>query len=851
MTPRTRNSNKDANFKVYYSKKVPQQVYFPQRRKTVRRPDEVGKDGVDKRQMRFLPEKMKMKRVNTVQDSDEEADNEDVEEGGVALDVEAEHEEIEERGSRGESANNRVKKRRSDVFDANEDDEDEPSRPTSKRRRQSATNSKRRSRPVKAESEDEADPTPAPARGNVDRKCTLRRQSTMTQLVEGRRPLSETEEPGFKPVKRSPRLSWRGQNKQAKDKKQRTLTQMVPGIGPTEPLSDSETEVDAADAEAEERESQAYGEAIVARLAQEGLVGVKSDDVEVPSNEGETLHDEVTRSSSTTGHEVLDQHLDVPLVVVNSIEDDLGDDDEASYQPTQFIDAPVTRTNRGSRQASGKKQGALRVVEAPATVPRSMRKSRFSLLSTPEKRRIREIPSSQSPADSPLSTQVSPSKKHRLPLKERSGNNTQVAETPSRRKQVTFREPTKDPLPPPTLRKFNSTIQDSEDEDEEILESDENASTVRIGAPTQALVHGIDNAASGKDLGTETQAMLDQIDQACADSENGDARESSQKLNGSAYARVQNEPSPELGERFQTRNSDREEDSQDTHPLYRTAHAGIKEGEWDDVEMLDLTTQQADVPLLVDSEFANASIELPADTEQMPSSPPIIQQPIEETGPSTPMVIMDSSDDDDEIDPTPPRKTTPRAPQPSSTALQQSADLDEQLVQVPRSPTAQHDTQQSHSSRAEQQLHNEWFSYSQYVNAHPPQSSSMNVAHDKFSYHATPKPPRPLVPPQQSGHYTSQATTVDEVTPRKNRTQRTYSANTTPHKIASSQPIISPSKPPPLFIPSSFPSPAKARMEEWSSPVLGNTQMTYGVGGSLEDFSIPLPPPVEDDWMDG
>jgi hypothetical protein len=120
----------------------------------------------------------------------------------------------------------------------------------------------------------------------------------------------------------------------------------------------------------------------------------------------------------------------------------------------------------------------------------------------------------------------------------------------------------------------------------------------------------------------------------------------------------------------------------------------------------------------------------------------------------------------------------------------------------------------------------------------------MHVAPDKFSYHATPMPPRPET---QLQNYMSQATTVDEVTPRKNRTQR-RSANATPRKVASSQPLSSPVKPPPLFIPSSFPSPSRARVEEWSSPVGMRTQDMF-VGGSLEDFSIPLPPPVEDDWL--
>lgn len=57
------------------------------------------------------------------------------------------------------------------------------------------------------------------------------------------------------------------------------------------------------------------------------------------------------------------------------------------------------------------------------------------------------------------------------------------------------------------------------------------------------------------------------------------------------------------------------------------------------------------------------------------------------------------------------------------------------------------------------------------------------------------------------------------------------------------------SKPPPLFIPSSFPSPARVTMEGWSSPLLGRTggESQWGQG-SLEDFSIPAPPPGE--WVD-
>lgn len=805
--------------------------------------------------MRFLPDKMMLPRVNTVQDSEEEG--EDLEEGGVAIDGQAELEQNSDQRSRGKSPINRGRKRRSDAMETEIEAEDQPSIPTPKRRRKAAPNTTRRSRPLKAESEDDDDTTTALARGKVDRSRTLRRQSTMTQLVDGRRPFSDAEEPDFKPVKRSPRVSWGGQSKKEKDKRQRTLTQMVLGMMPTENLSDVDPEEEIADAEAEERESQAYGEAIAARLAQGGLVQEEEDDATKADTEVPASLESVSKRSSTNDHEadVNDQSLNVPSVVVDSVEHHLDQEDEESYEPTQFIDAPVTRTRRSPRQASRKKQGVSPSAETHVTASRNARKFKFGLLSTPEKHRIREIPSSQSPADSPLSTQVTPSKKNRSPLKERSGNEVQGIDTPSKRKQVTFREPTKTPGPRPTLRKFKSTIQDSEDEDDEPLETDEKASSSRVGAHTQALIHDIDNTAHGRNVGSETQAMLQQIDEACANThDDGYDRESPGDLQEFTRSRVQRDPSPELGERVRDHTSNREEESQDVHSPYRTAHSGVKEEYWGDVEVLDLTTQdpslQVDVLTVGDADPADDNIST-AD-EQVPSSPPIVQQQVQYARSSTRMVIMDSSDEEeDEINLSPPRKSTPRAPQPSSTAFQQSADLDEQLIQVPRSPPAHHDTQQSHSSKAEQQLHNEWFSYSQYANARPPASSSMHVSHDKFSCHATPKPPRPLAPPQPSGHFMSQATTVDEVTPRKNRMQLTYSADTTPHKIASSQPAISPSKPPPLFIPSSFPSPTKARMEDWSSPIIGHTQMTYGGAGSLDDFSIPPLPPLDDDWMDG
>jgi hypothetical protein len=890
MTPRTRSTNKDANYKVYYSKKVPQQIHFPHRRKIVRRP--LPKDASDKKQMRFLPDKMRVRR--DVVDLEEEVDEEDMEGGGVVIGSEAEEEVEEETGS-GKSTKARGQKRRREAADTEEEDEGEPVEPIPKRRRQAAApKSTRRSKPADRNSDDKDDAAPNNTRREVDRSRTLRRQSTMTQLVEGRRPLSDTEEPAFKPVKRSPRVSWGGSGKKAKDKKQRTLTQMVAGMTPLEIESDEEVQQQPHDEEAEERESQAYGEAIAARLAQEGLIQEKSDGVEEAAHSA----DQEPRATSPRDSRIEDdgkdlpaESADAPLLVVHSVEDDT--EDEESYQPTQYIDAPVTRTRASPRRTSAVRPQRPQPTDTPPSTTRSKAKSKFGLLSTPEKRRVREIPSSQSPAETPLSTQVSSSKAHRSPLQERSSNVTQAAETPSKRKQVTFSLPAQEPVPPPTLRKFKSTIQDSEDEEDDLIEADENDGGRGVGAHTQTLIQNMDAIPHGRDVGYETQAMLDQIDEACNADEQNRSRESSEELGVSIFDRVQSSPeqlgvsifdraesspeelgvsifdrayesSPELGEPAKPRNARPLEASAEIHSSYHTSylgvkqepsheesapqqtvegdahsnyhasHVGVKQEQFQEANLDDESLVEAEA----DPESDNA--ELPV-TTQVPSSPPILQ-PVEDTCPSTPLVIMDSSDEEDEPNPTPPPPQSSRTiSQPSLNVLQQHTIPDASAVQVPRSPTLQQESQRSHSSKAEQQIQNQWFSYSQYVKARPAQSSSMHVAHDKFSYDATPKPPR------GTGFLMSQATTVDEVTPRKNRTQHT-SANTTPRKIASSQPFSSPSKPPPLIIPSSFPSPAKARMlmDGWSSPVAGRTQ-EWGNGGSLEDFSIPPPPPVEED----
>lgn len=884
MTPRTRSTNKDANYKVYYSKKVPQQVRFPHRRKTVRQPLKVAKDG-GKKQMKFLPEMMRIRR--DLMDSEEEnEEDEDLEDGGVALKLEPDDMEAEEENS-GKQPRLRGQKRRNHVAEHDLEDDAGPPKPTPKRRRQdNAPRSNRRSRQIAPESEDEDNETPSHANHKVDRSRTLRRQSTMTQLVDGRRPMSDAEEPAFKPVKRGSRHSWGGQGKNVKDKNQRTLTQMIPGMMPLEIDSDEDMEEGSRNKEAEEteeRDSQAYGEAIAARLAQEGLVQNRSDDAE-PTDDNGKLPD-ASRVHQSSGQEeqsdVPTQSLGTPSITIHSAED--TDEEEESYQPTQFIDAPITRTRRSSRQSSARKPQAPQP-EPPSTGARKTAKSNFGLLSTPEKRRIREIPSSQSPPDSPLSTQTTPSKADRLSLHWRSSNPTQAAETPSKRKQVTFQTPSKKTVPPPTLKKFKSTILDSEDEECDLIEEDDSRHAHQFGASTQAQGQRMDSMARGRDVGHETQAMLDQIDQACAHTHEDDDqvdRESSEELGVSTFDQDR-ESSEELGVSIFDRDGDSSQElgdlltqrkvasAEDTTTAYRAVHIGVKQEPLQDHDMCGPVVQDTlheelqssyktthtgikqeqyqNNTFLEEVGFADVdpedtSVELPI-TTQVPSSPPVIQQLPEETCPSTPMVIMDSSDEeDDAIELTPQHQNTYTVTQASSHTVQQSADLNNGPIQVPRSPTLQAESQKSHSSKAELQIQNEWFSYSQYFKARPAHTSSMNVAHDKSSYDATPRPPRPTAP----AHYMSQATTVDEVTPRKSRTHRTSSAIVTPHKIASSQPLSSPSKPPPLFIPSSFPSPSKARMDEWSSPVYGRTQDTGYNLGSLEDFSIPLPPPLDMD----
>ncbi|KAI8935394.1 hypothetical protein NX059_007976 [Plenodomus lindquistii] len=716
MTPRTRAGNRDADFKAYYSKTVPQQVHFPHKRKTVRRPSSPVRGDAGKRQLVFLPDKMKVGRAETIGDSDEETEDEDVE--------------IE--------------------------NEKEPVPTASKRRRT----------------------IPAVKTGRA-----LRRQSTMTQLVDGRRPLSDSDEPDFRPVKRSSRPSWSGKGRSTtKDKDQRTLTQMIPGMRPFEIQSDEDIEDASSHLGASDEDNQAYDLAVAQRLA----VQCENQPVAAEVNvEPYPPHaEQITAASEHDKNEL-------PLVVVQSVQHATSDTEEKSYRPTQFITAPSSRPRRIAQQITNAAPiGKPPSVASTPVGPRA-RKARFSLLSTPEKRRIREIASSQSPPDSPLSTQMSPQKLQRSPLHASSGNSGRAPETPSKRKRVAFEEPSA----LPTLKKFESTIQDSEDEDDEI-ENDNSAQE----APRSLTV-----------------------------------------------------PSPELGDIYTRTHKARahlEEQAPDT-PKSSRDHNGEPATCQISVPHSQSRNEEGTASVLMSVE-----VPFPDSTECLRSTPLSNDIYLQETFPSTPMVIQDDSSDEEAVkDYTPPHQIGQHFFHPGSAEVQHTADLDGEPIQVPRSPSSQHETQQSHSSKAEQQLQSEWFSYSQYVNTQPPTSSSMFAVHDLSSYGIGHSSQRKTAPQAHSvAHSPSQATTLDEVTqrtPQKNRTQQMTSPNTTPRRVASSQPMISPNKPPPLFIPSSFPSPAKTEMHEWSSPMCGKTQdvlRSSQYGASWQDFSIPPPPPPDDEW---
>ncbi|OAG12191.1 uncharacterized protein CC84DRAFT_1201254 [Paraphaeosphaeria sporulosa] len=858
--PNTRSGNKTANFKAYFSKKAaPHQQHFPHWRKVVRRPDPHDDGG--KKQMKFLPEMMR--RRSTVQDSDDE--------GGESV----EDEDVEE-----VQRKRAGKKRNSDVMcemvKVEEDSEEDPVQQTPKRRRKdalvdTAQRSTKRRRAAAAvaqvpesEASDETEQEVAP-------KPRLRRQSTMTQIVDGRSPGPGSIEPDFKPFKRTPRTSWGGKGNKKdtkKDVKQRTLTQMVHTMTPL--VLDSDEEVEGS--ETDEEVDAAYHSFIYGNEEEAGA------ERHAPAE----FVEEGTLSIVEGSFQVA--------------EDDSGEDE---YQPTQFIEAPAKKSRRTPLRSS------IRLRDTPASKsPASASpKTRFGLLSTPEKRGVFEIASSQSPPETLLSTQNTPQRSGRRPLKPRSVNVLRMAETPSKRgadipskrKQVTFQDGPQEQIPPPALRKFASTIPDSEDELGDLSESDGQFDVDGVRQDTQARPRDANGLISGADIGEETQAMLLDIDRACANPPRNTVqagREKSEEL-GEPIDRYDAEASQELGLQSPSHpaSSSTNEKSSEVSELPPLPFSSPKPCE--------LAAANEEPGLFTDNPTT------PTTVHQLPSSPPI-----KDFRTQSPTMMFAEDETPEEAD----EPVTAVASQPSTPTKQlrsspvedfrtnstipmfdddqPSEDLDDVPtatpaalrhpdIQVFRSPPAHLRPEPSHSSQAEQQLHSEYQTYSQYRRP-APFPSSMHVAHDShYSYQATPRPlPKvhstQFLPDMHFSHV-SQATTVGPTqispkttpqkpkvkiehmfprsatqTPKRHRQDR--SATTTPKSLrAFGLPMSSPdaSHPPPtLFIPSSFPSPARVTMDGWSSPVFekyAEGESQWGVG-SLDEFSIPAPPPEE--WVE-
>ncbi|ORY08524.1 hypothetical protein BCR34DRAFT_589918 [Clohesyomyces aquaticus] len=866
MPARTRTSNQDTDFKVYYSRKVPKQRQksFPHRSKKVRsKPGNANKkDGKEYKQLTFKPEALR--RRSTVGDSEDEGEGEGEELEGLELESLVEQEKLR----KPRATVKKGKKRGSDVMEEYDQEDEEPITPAPKRRRKAAAVVKERepASPVKIESdtgtenEFEAASSQSEQEEDEDKSFRRRRQSTMTQLVSGRRPRRGDKEPTFRPVKRS--NSGVGKGKTEKTQSQRTLTQMVPGLIPLG--SDLEDDDDDDDDDED---------------MEEGGVEVPSEETVPGVSRLDGAEDEAAIDSHSGSHGIF------PL------EDD---EEEDEYQPTQFVPAPAKR-KRESRRAPARDDEPTATPPKKAAGPQP-KKSRFSLLSTPQRRRVTEIASSQSPPDTPLSTQSSPDKTRRSPLKERSTNNLQ--DTPSKRKQVTFEVPGKgSKLIIPAKRRFtNGFVPDSDEESDDLdSENEEVLEGPSIGAGTQALIHGIDHPIQSRSVGAETQAILMQIDQACAIAEEDaawDGRYPSEELGDENRTARIDDISQELGERRVTPNAEPEVDSRNysvsSHsPLHVKEEPadeadvieGVDNGDSAETSLSQKTKQSSSEPGLpqnsTNGKYNHTSKHQEEEPHRSPhqthATPNLHDEYDGDDLPSTPMVIdSDSEASDVEEEPSTTPLQQPRLTQYFNT----STDLDGLPIQVPRSPSPEKpETQGSHSSKAEQQLHSEWKSYSQYRPKGPP-SSSMKVVQDGFSYQTTPFPP----PTQKSRNMPasmalSQATTVDgtqmtpkkktqtlsTVTPRKTilHSQPIASNPTpmrTPSKLHSSQPFVSPQRPPPLVIPSSFPSPGKAGAADWSSPVL--PRETVGMSSqwadSVENFSIPAPPPMlyEDDDED-
>ena len=805
MTPQTRSSNQKVDYKIYYSKKPPKQLLFPAHNKTVRtKKGNKPKPQGPERQLRIG--ETVGGRIGRVEDSEDEDDSQDEDEEVGAREQEngigIEHGEparpaatrrrkskVLQEEEADQELGKTSQKRRRISNDAKKAMTTKSEKPTSKRsiKGSPATRTGRLKR-ESSEPEDRHPPEEPASEEEETRSASKRRkrpdrQSTMTQFARGDKPSPGSAEPDFVPVKKPRRSLGKG-----KEKGQQTLTQMVPGMFGGRTIEDSGDETDD-DEEQEEDEAEAnhaddtYFHDIGEHLAQQGVYQ--------PADRAE--EQTVSRTSKT------------PELPTGKI----------SLKPP-----PPEKMDAGTKNAKS----------AAFLSPRS-------ILSTPQRRRMREIPSSQSPSESLLSTQTTPQtlRSHRRsPLKARSGNLNTVLDTPSKKKQVTFLEPTKRLS---SLRRIGSVVMDSDDDEEEEELSEDEEPAIQggsIGAQTQAMIQHIDQT----DIGAETQAMIRQIDQVCANAEEDATILSNRDL------------SEELGGSKTPRN-------------HQESYAGASE--------IQHRAPVADpvqpyTPVRQRSPYSGL--------------PKIKQEPLEEgeedetITPRPPTKIKQEPTDDEETTPQSsinhPSNSQPPSP---STFDQDTLDLNDPHPPSPSQHTQ--NTTTSHTLEAEAQIQTEYLSYSQYPRLPPP--SSMHVQSDEtFTYQQTPHPlptqrldtaanPKTSHPPSFS-----QATTVDsEPSPRKSFTtpQRKSTrfsgglpdssspTQSSPFRIPDSQPPLvgslgSPVRPPPLLIPSSVPtSPVRGLMEgermTSSSPV-------FVVGDSLEEgveFSIPEGPPVDlEEW---
>lgn len=650
----------------------------------------------------------------------------------------------------------------------------------------------------------------------------MRRQSTMTQLVDGRRPLPDDDEPEFQPVKRTLSRSGSGGKStkgQAKDKQQRTLTQMVAGLGSFMAPSDEDTSDETENAEG----STVYNNILAEHFANRAVSQPRA----ATEDAGVNVTEQPALPTST-----------------GPTEDYGGRDSEDAYEPTQNIQAPDPRERRSSRRERELKQPAP---SSLVSSPSRQKQGRFGLLTTPEKRRILEIPSSQSPPDAPLSTQITPATLHSL-SRPYARTSREVQGTPSRPRRVAFAEFTTsaDTRTSPKLR-FTGTIQDSEDDDNLDEDDDESETEFGIGEETQAFIHGIHNVLEGQDIGVETQAMLQSTDNAFGERA-GSAIPAVQRPN-SSVARMTHgsgaagpcdvEQASSGNTTEEQKSSNRAKTASIQNTGSKTQHESSEEAEF----ARPLLPASIPQPITIASKEGSHLA-----SDEATEAPAQIQQRLNMFTQTASSIVVKDEPNEKEVDETVSLPPTPQAPLcPASSALRLD-DLDHDPPEfrhpTPRMSTTQ-DTAQSHSSRAEEQLQSEWLSYSQYPRRLP--TSSMHVAHNGNSYQAnafSDPGTRQLLSPQCTAPL-SQATTVDGTqrspysTPKKSRHT---SSNTTPRKVHESLPLGSPTKPPSLVIPSSFPSPSKGSWRNLSSPVLGSSPLEPYE--SIEDFSIPpLPPP--------